>query len=141
MQQAVTGKYRALHSAPCYSERFGYKFCSRLYLNGDGSGLGTHISVFFVVLKGECDALLKWPFDQRFSLKLLNPDDDSKSITKIFIPDGNQASFGQPTEEMNIAAGFPLFIAKDLLWSGDFIIDDSIFIETTILGPDTPVSS
>lgn len=29
MQQAVTGKVTALHSAPCFTSRAGYKFCSR----------------------------------------------------------------------------------------------------------------
>lgn len=39
--------------------------CLRLYLNGDGTGRGTHLSLFFVVMKGKCDALLKWPFSQK----------------------------------------------------------------------------
>lgn len=39
--------------------------CLRLYLNGDGSGRGTHLSLFFVVMKGKYDALLKWPFSQK----------------------------------------------------------------------------
>ena len=28
---AVIGKIRALHSAPCYTANYGYKFCLRLY--------------------------------------------------------------------------------------------------------------
>ena len=39
--------------------------CLRLYLNGDGTGRGTHLSLFFVVMRGKCDALLKWPFSQK----------------------------------------------------------------------------
>lgn len=39
--------------------------CLRLYLNGDGTGRGTHLSLFFVVMRGKCDALLKWPFCQK----------------------------------------------------------------------------
>lgn len=48
-----------------YSSKYGYKMCLRLYLNGDGTGRGTHLSLFFVVMKGKCDALLKWPFSQK----------------------------------------------------------------------------
>lgn len=33
-----------------------------MYLNGDGAGKGTHMSLFFVVMKGDYDALLPWPF-------------------------------------------------------------------------------
>lgn len=39
--------------------------CLRLYLNGDGTGRGTHLSLFFVVMKGPNDALLRWPFNQK----------------------------------------------------------------------------
>jgi len=39
--------------------------CARLYLNGDGMGKGTHVSLFFVIMRGAYDALLKWPFRQK----------------------------------------------------------------------------
>ena len=132
LQQAVTGKYTALHSAPCYSKRFGYKFCTRLYLNGDGMGKGTHASVFFVVMKGEYDALLPWPFTQRVTFKLINHHDDSASVSETFLPDRNSSSFQQPKKDMNIAAGCPMFITKDSLLNGNFILDDSIYIETNV---------
>ena len=43
----------------------GYKMCIRAYLNGDGSGYKTHFSVFFVLMRGEFDPLLKWPFEYK----------------------------------------------------------------------------
>lgn len=42
--------------------------CLRIYLNGDGTGRGTHLSLFFVVMRGHSDALLKWPFNQKVTL-------------------------------------------------------------------------
>lgn len=42
--------------------------CLRVYLNGDGTGRGTHLSLFFVVMKGPNDALLRWPFNQKVGL-------------------------------------------------------------------------
>lgn len=39
--------------------------CLRAYLNGDGTGRGTHLSLFFVLMKGPHDALLHWPFNQK----------------------------------------------------------------------------
>ena len=50
---------------PPYSN--GYKMCIRAYLNGDGIGYKTHFSVFFVLMKGEFDPLLKWPFEYKVS--------------------------------------------------------------------------
>lgn len=42
--------------------------CLRIYLNGDGTGRGSHLSLFFVVMRGHSDALLKWPFNQKVIL-------------------------------------------------------------------------
>jgi len=43
---------------------FVHYMSSRL-LSGDGSGKNTHISLFFVVMKGEYDALQTWPFQKK----------------------------------------------------------------------------
>ena len=51
--------------------RNGYKMCIRAYLNGDGMGYKTHLSLFFVLMKGEFDALLKWPFEHKISMILV----------------------------------------------------------------------
>ena len=45
--------------------------CIRAYLNGDGMGYKTHLSLFFVLMKGECDPLLKWPFENKVSMILV----------------------------------------------------------------------
>ena len=53
------------------TSRYGYKMCLRVYLNGDGSGNDTHISIFFVLMRGDFDALLQWPFEQKVTLNIL----------------------------------------------------------------------
>jgi len=45
--------------------------CIRAYLNGDGPGYKTHLSLFFVLMKGEFDNLLQWPFQNYITLTLL----------------------------------------------------------------------
>ena len=64
-QDAVSGQQTSFYSPCFFTSRYGYKMCARIYLNGDGIGRGTHISVFFVVMRGEYDALLRWPFRQK----------------------------------------------------------------------------
>lgn len=56
-----------MYSSPTafYTSKYGYKMCLRIYLNGDGTGRGSHLSLFFVVMRGLSDALLKWPFNQK----------------------------------------------------------------------------
>ena len=47
-----------IFSLPFYSGRYGYKMCLHLYIMGDGIGKGTHLSLFFVVMRGEFDNIL-----------------------------------------------------------------------------------
>lgn len=56
------------------NSRNGYKMCIRAYLNGDGMGYKTHLSLFFVLMKGEFDALLKWPFEHKISMILVGKE-------------------------------------------------------------------
>jgi len=53
--QAVGGRILSLYSQPFYTSRYGYKMCARIYLNGDGVGRGTHLSLFFVIMQVAAD--------------------------------------------------------------------------------------
>ncbi|XP_006816126.2 TNF receptor-associated factor 3-like, partial [Saccoglossus kowalevskii] len=64
-REALSGMTLSLYSQPFYTSKYGYKMCARVYLNGDGMGKGTHMSLFFVVMKGDYDSLLQWPFRQK----------------------------------------------------------------------------
>lgn len=132
MTQSRNGRVTALHSAPTYTEAFGYKFCTRLYLNGDGIGKGTHLSIFFVVMKSQYDDLLKWPFVKRVTFRILNHESSSRARKETFLTDRNSSSFQQPKKEMNIAAGCPKFLNISTLLDGGFVVDDSIFVETIV---------
>jgi len=68
-------------SSAFYSSKYGYKMCLRLYLNGDGTGRGTHLSLFFVVMRGKYDALLKWPFSQKVNELIRSHSSFRRSFT------------------------------------------------------------
>uniref|UniRef100_H3C931 TNF receptor-associated factor n=1 Tax=Tetraodon nigroviridis TaxID=99883 RepID=H3C931_TETNG len=131
-QEAVAGRTPAMFSPAFYSSKYGYKMCLRLYLNGDGTGRGTHLSLFFVVMKGKCDALLKWPFSQKVTLMLLDQN-NREHIIDAFRPDVTSSSFQRPISEMNIASGCPLFcpLAK-LAGKSPYLKDDTIFIKAIV---------
>ena len=127
-QEAIDGTTISLYSVPFYTSHQGYKMCARVYLNGDGIGKGTHLSLFFVVMKGSNDAVLQWPFKQKVTLVLLNQQSGKKNIVDQFRPDPQSSSFQRPiNREMNIASGCPMFCRLDQLKDG-FIKDDCIFI-------------
>uniref|UniRef100_UPI0037E74ABC TNF receptor-associated factor 2 n=1 Tax=Semicossyphus pulcher TaxID=241346 RepID=UPI0037E74ABC len=131
-QDAVAGRAPAMFSPAFYSSKYGYKMCLRLYLNGDGTGRGTHLSLFFVVMRGKCDALLKWPFSQKVTLMLLDQN-NREHIIDAFRPDVTSTSFQRPISEMNIASGCPLFcpLAK-LAGKSAYLRDDTIFIKAIV---------
>uniref|UniRef100_A0A8C7G395 TNF receptor-associated factor n=1 Tax=Oncorhynchus kisutch TaxID=8019 RepID=A0A8C7G395_ONCKI len=137
-QEAVASKTLSLYSQPFYTGYFGYKMCARVYLNGDGMGKGTHLSLFFVVMRGEYDALLLWPFKQKVTLMLMDQGPARKHLGDAFKPDPNSSSFRRPTAEMNIASGCPLFVAQTVLENGTYIKDDTIFIKVTVDTSDLP---
>ena len=72
-----------------YTSPGGYKMCIRMYANGNGSGKGTHVSVFAFLMKGENDDHLPWPFTGRVTIELLNQLKNKRhhSMTTIFFPD------------------------------------------------------
>ena len=130
--QAEKGKITALYSPPAYTDRYGYKFCARIYLNGDGIGRDDHISLFFILMKSEYDDLLEWPFYKEVTCRLLNPENLDKSKSESFIPSRDSPCYSKPKINMNKASGFPLFIEKNKLFTDGFIKNDCIYIEVKV---------
>ena len=122
----------SLYSPPFHASPHGYRMCIRAYLNGDGSGKGTHISVFFVLMKSEHDDLLSWPFKSPVTFQLLNLSGSGSNVTETFMPDLQSPSFQQPRSEMNIASGFPRFAKQNVLKDPNYTKGDAIFIRCKI---------
>ena len=131
-REAVLGKTVSLYSAPFFTSRHGYKLCLRVYLNGDGSGRGTHVSFFITLMKGEFDPLLTWPFRQTVSLSLLAQDGMSRDITQSFDPDEGSGSFLMPKSEMNVASGCPQFCSLAVLENPAYALADTIYLKGAI---------
>ena len=131
-KEAMDGVTMSLYSVPFYTSRHGYKMCARVYLNGDGMGKGTHLSFFFVVMKGPFDALLPWPFKQKVTLTIINQS-GKKHVTDTFRPDPQSSSFQRPSvKEMNVASGCPMFIRQENLLNGGFVKDGCIFLRVMV---------
>ena len=141
-QDANDGRVLSLYSPPFFTSFHGYRMCIRCYLNGDGSGKGTHVSVFFVMMKSEHDELLPWPFKQKVTISLLNqetPSDGSSHITQSFMPDAKSSSFQKPTKDMNIASGFPKFAPRSVLNEKKYSNNDTIYFKVKVDLSDIPL--
>lgn len=122
---------KSFYSPPFSTSRHGYKMCARIYLNGDGMGKGTHISLFFVIMRGEFDPLLRWPFRQKVTFMLLDQN-HVEHVIDAFRPDPNSSSFQRPRREANIASGCPLFFPLADLDKHAYIKDDAMFIKVIV---------
>ena len=129
--EAVSGQQVSFFSPCFYTSRYGYKMCARIYLNGDGMGRGTHISVFLVVLRGQYDAILRWPFRQKVTFMLFDQD-NVQHVIEAFRPDPNSPSFQRPRRETNIASGCPMFCSLTELNNHAYVRDDTMFLKIIV---------
>ena len=130
-QDAINGGKTALYSPPFYSAKYRYKMCAKLYLNGDGFGKGSHLSLFFVVMKGEYDALQTWPFRKKITMMLL---DQGNGVHRMDLLKADRQSlpFQRPQSDKNIASGLPFFMPLESLNNRQFIKDDAVFIKIIV---------
>ncbi|NWI96348.1 TRAF2 factor, partial [Pitta sordida] len=133
LQDSVTGRTVGLCSPAFYTAKYGYKVCLRVYLNGDGTGKGTHMSLFFVVMKGDYDALLPWPFRHKVTFMLLDQN-NREHVIDAFRPDLMSASFQRPVNDMNVASGCPMFLPLAKLQSPRhaYVKEDTLFLKCII---------
>ncbi|NXP23852.1 TRAF2 factor, partial [Scytalopus superciliaris] len=133
LQDSVTGRTVGLYSPAFYTAKYGYKVCLRVYLNGDGTGKGTHMSLFFVVMKGDYDALLPWPFRHKVTFMLLDQN-NREHVIDAFRPDLSSASFQRPVHDMNVASGCPMFLPLAKLQSPRhaYVKEDTLFLKCII---------
>jgi len=129
---AVSGQQVSIYSPCFHTSRCGYKMCARIYLDGDGIGRGTHIiSVYFVVMRGQYDALLRWPCRLIVTFMLLDQD-NVEHLTHTFRPDPSCSSFQRPSGFQNSKSGFAEFCALGELNNHAYVRDDTMFLKVIV---------
>ncbi len=112
----------------------------RLYLHGDGNARRTHISLFFVLMRGLNDAILKFPFSYKVTFCLYDQTPQQRHIIDSFRPDIRSNSFQRPRSDMNIASGIPKFFPLAMIEQegNPYVRDDTMFIKVMIDFGDMP---
>ena len=125
-----------VHSPPFFTDQYGYKFMIVAFPNGNGSGEGTHLSLYVRLLVGEYDSLLKWPFLGDITLTLIDQSQDTtkqRHISQNFSPDPKWTSFHRPKKNSNTPGfGYPQFASHETMRTRKYIVDDAIFIRATV---------
>ncbi|XP_026550293.1 TNF receptor-associated factor 4, partial [Notechis scutatus] len=137
-------------SPPFYTHRYGYRLQVSVFLNGNGSGEGSHLSVYIRVLPGQYDNLLEWPFAYRVTFSLLDQSDPSLSkpqhITETFLPDPAWKNFQKPgtrrtsLDESLLGFGYPKFISHEDIKKRNYVRDNAVFIKASVEIPPKIIS-
>ncbi|XP_028829526.1 TNF receptor-associated factor 5 isoform X2 [Denticeps clupeoides] len=126
---------RPVSAPPFYTSRCGYKLSARAHLGGDGPGHGSHLSLYVLLMRGDFDSLLPWPFQQLVTLSVLDQSVARNHISMSFSPDTENSSFHRPRTDTNKASGYHLFVSHANLEAPKnavYIRDDTLFIRVKV---------
>ena len=106
----------------------------RLYPTGDGNARRSHMSVFFVLMRGDYDAVLQFPFNYKITFCLLDQTPQKRHIIDSFRPDVKSNSFQKPRSDMNIASGIPKFCPLTVIQpdNNPYVQDDAMLIKVVV---------
>ncbi|XP_005105190.1 uncharacterized protein LOC101845637 isoform X2 [Aplysia californica] len=119
-----------------YITHQGYRCQLEAYLNGNGTGYGTCMSVFLRVVKGEHDDRLKWPVDLTLVIIVVNQTDDNSDSLKPSAPVRNKFRYNRPTstnEDGTDCWGLIEYVSHDLMKQRSYIKNDAIILKCRIL--------
>ena len=145
LRLAETGEEIKIDSSPFYTGacgRYGYKFKIRLYIvKVFVAGLAEpaiQLSAYFVIMKGECDSLLPWPFRRKVNFTLVDQQEylnDRENIVRSIKPDPtNDGEWNmRPVTDENYGRKFGYSLFGSTLRQRRFIVDDTIYLKVTVL--------
>ena len=93
------------------------------------------LNIVLLLLQGDYDEILSWPFRQKVTLMLIDQKNNRRHLSDTFRPDPTSTSFQKPTMPMNVASGCPLFVEQKVLEDerdGLYLQNDTIFIKVVV---------
>jgi len=91
--------------------------------------------LLLLVLQGDYDEILAWPFRQKVTLMLVDQKYNRRHLSDTFRPDPTSTSFQKPSVPMNVASGCPLFVEQKVLEDereGLYLQNDTIFVKVIV---------
>lgn len=138
----------AFQSEPFYSSANGYKLKVSFYPRGSKGRKRGYVSIFLIIMKGEYDDILPWPFRHKVTFTLIDQQEDPekrRNIVRELVPDLSDKwfakSYARPTQDENPKVGFYSFEPIDtFLYQGNgdtrcFVLDDSLLLEVKVIPP------
>ena len=92
-------------SPPFYNDLKGYKLCLGVHPNGYSFFMNEWVSINLILMKGEFDNQLMWPFTGKLCVQLLNQyqDEGHEEVTISFSTyEGNRVTQGEESKDGNV---------------------------------------
>ena len=121
-------------SEPFYTGECSYKVRLRLELSYSKFGTNNCMKIYLIIMKGDFDSFLKWPFAKRATITVLDQQENSnerKNITATLPENQLQQTWNsRPNGEYeNRAFQFAVMVPRELLKGGGYVQDNSFFIQ------------
>lgn len=108
-----------------------YKYSLITCLNGNNQGRGTHVSLYFVLMRSDFDDINDFPFNEKITFIVkANKNSNKADINQPIICDPNAASCAKPSKDLNPSFGIPQMIPLEDLQ--DYLINDSLYFNVLV---------
>ncbi|XP_078350825.1 uncharacterized protein LOC144635612 [Oculina patagonica] len=134
--RAVTGEQEVIFSDPFYLSKFGYKLKIKMRPNGGASNpqlnkklKGKFLSLCIIVVPGDYDWMLPWPFSEEVLVTLIDQDPRQhlrENISKVINFKKDHVS--RPLKEDYVGLGIGSFVSQNVLQTGSYLINNTMFI-------------
>ena len=138
IRKAKTGQERQIQSFPFYTESHGYKVKISLFPNGCSAGENNYLSIFIVILKGEFDAILPWPWSGRVRFTLIDQQENVNPLNPDSLVHYWQhllCTFARPKNEETAKIGLHKFMSHSELLTRRYLVDNTVFLQVEISPP------
>ena len=137
LRQAKAGVKEIIESDPFYYGCYGYKLKVSAHPYNHGC-----LSIDIVLMQGEYDDMLPWPFSKKITLTIIDQNKDlkeRKNYVECLSP-STRDLFGRkyriflerPGEKMKAVTCQPLFIAHKALQQRRYIVNDTLFLQVDV---------
>ena len=147
LRQAKEGVKEKIESDPFYTGRYGYKlklfacpYDTGFFFNPFGV---PHLSIAVVLMEGEYDDILPWPFRKKITVTMIDQNKDLKERQNhlyYFSPRKQglkDVIFSErPGEKMKaVESCLPFYIPHEVFQTRRYIVNDTLFLQVDV-GPD-----
>jgi hypothetical protein len=134
LAQAKSDNDRGMIESEPFFTSHGYKMKLVVNYNEAPVGYAGYMGVYLILMKGDRDGTLPWPFTKRFTFVLVDQQDDlgqRQNIEVAFTPNG-QEHFKRPRQRENKGMGISQFVKHSTLRTGQYIRDHAVYIKILV---------